>query len=210
MRAHGRPIRDSLPMLGFLIVPALLLVACVPAHDPAPAPANGLAPEQEAFWSSLETLCGQAFTGEMIEGPETTDWWEAELVMHVRECDSDEIRIPLHVDDDRSRTWLVTRTDTGLRLKHDHRLPDGTPDEANTMYGGDTEAPGSAMRQEFPADAFSVEAVPGRATQYWFLEVHPGEMFVYGLRREENGLRYRIEFDLTRPVEAPPAPWGWE
>jgi hypothetical protein len=51
--------------------------------------------------------------------------------------------------------------------------------------------------------------VPARPTQHWFLEVHPDEMFAYGLFREETGLRYRIEFDLTDPVEAPPAPWGF-
>jgi hypothetical protein len=195
-----------------LLAPALVLVGCAPEPGVAARAGTAAGPsaEQVAFWTNLEALCGQAFAGEMLEGPETSDWWEAELVMHVRECTTDEIRIPLHVDDDRSRTWVVTRTDAGLQLKHDHRLPDGTPDADNTDYGGDTAAPGSETRQEFPADEHSVAAVPARATQHWFLEVHPGEIFAYGLFREETGLSYRIEFDLTEPVEAPPAPWGWE
>jgi hypothetical protein len=54
--------------------------------------------------------------------------------------------------EDRSRTWVITRTATGLRLKHDYRHTDGTPD-ALTMYGGDTVGPGTAQRQSFPADA---------------------------------------------------------
>ena len=166
-------------------------------------------PEQEAFWDRIQELCGQAFEGELIEAPPDDSWWDADrLVMHVRECSDDEIRIPLHVDDDRSRTWVLTRTATGLRLKHDHRLEDGTPDETNTDYGGDTLRSGSVWRQEFPADRYSVDAVPARASQLWYLEIRPGDAFVYGLRREETGLRYRVEFDLTRPVEEPPPPWG--
>jgi hypothetical protein len=89
-----------------------------------------------------------------------------------------------------------------------NRLEDGTPGASNTDYGGDTALPGSVWRQEFLADEFSVEAVPARASQLWYLEIRPQESFVYGLRREETGLRYRVEFDLTRPVEAPPPPWG--
>ena len=30
--------------------------------------------------------------------------------MHVRDCSERELRIPFHVGDDRSRTWVVTRT----------------------------------------------------------------------------------------------------
>lgn len=164
---------------------------------------------QETFWERIQELCGQAFEGELIEAPSDDSWWDADrLVMHVRDCSDDEIRIPLHVDENRSRTWVLTRIPSGFRLKHDHRLEDGTPDEANTDYGGDTLLPGSVWRQEFPADAYSVDAVPARASQLWYLEIRPGDAFVYGLRREETGLRYRVEFDLTRPVDEPPPPWG--
>ncbi len=171
--------------------------------------APGLSPEQEVFWERLQALCGKAFEGRIFLLPADDAWWDAErLVMHVRECTEDEIRIPLHIDEDRSRTWVVTRIESGLRLKHDHRLPDGTPDEANTQYGGDTALPGSIWRQEFPADAYSINAVPARESQLWYLEIRPGDAFVYGLRREATGLRYHLEFDLTRPVDAPPPPWG--
>jgi hypothetical protein len=44
----------------------------------------------------------------------------------------------------------------------------------------------------------------------WTVEIVPGEMFVYALRREGTDRRFRIEFDLTRAVAAPPAPWGAE
>jgi len=185
-------------VLPFVLLP--LLSGCAP---------DSPSPEQEIFWHRLEDLCGQAFEGHVMEAPPEDGWWEAErFIMHVQLCGPEEIRIPLHVDDDRSRTWVVTRTGEGLRLKHDHRLEDGTPDASNTDYGGDTALPGSAWRQEFPADEFSVDAVPARASQLWYLEIRPEESFVYGLRREATGLRYRLEFDLTRPVETPPPPWG--
>lgn len=176
--------------------------------DEAREAADGLHPEQEVFWERIEDLCGGAFRGTPVEAPEDSDWWEAELVMHVRGCEPDEIRIPLHVNDDRSRTWVLTRTDDGLRLKHDHRLRDGTPDASNTDYGGDTTASGTERRQEFPADSYSIGVNPDRESQFWFVEIHPDEAFVYGLLREATGLSYRVEFDLTQPVEPPPAPWG--
>lgn len=174
-----------------------------------PGLAEGLSPQQEVFWERLQALCGRAFQGMVVLAPSDDDWWAAErVVMHVRECHDEEIRIPLHIDENRSRTWVVTRTGSGLRLKHDHRLADGSPDTANTQYGGDTVLPGSIWRQEFPADPYSVHAVPARESQLWYLEIRPGHDFAYGLRREATGLRYHLEFDLTQPVEAPPPPWG--
>lgn len=34
--------------------------------------------------------------------------------------------------------------------------------------------------------------------------------FIYQLTRTGSDRRFRVEFDLTRPVPAPPAPWGFE
>jgi hypothetical protein len=38
------------------------------------------------------------------------------------------------------------------------------------------------------------------------MEVHPGGTFAYELRRPQRF--FRVDFDLTRPVAAPPPPWG--
>jgi len=213
-RRHRHPsVRLASPLL-LALASGLVVTACAPAPPEAPPEAAAsaeavLSPEQELFWERLQDLCGSAFPGELRMAPADDAWWEADaIVMHVRECSDDEIRIPLHIDDNRSRTWVVTRSSAGLRLKHDHRLADGTPDASNTDYGGDTVLPGSEWRQEFPADAYSVGVVPGRASQLWFLELRPGDAFVYGLRREATGLRYHVEFDLTQPVSPPPPPWG--
>lgn len=176
------------------------------AADAALAEAQG---PQDQFWASLASLCGQAFPGALIEDTSGGGLFEGqELVMHVRECFDDEIRVPFHVGENRSRTWIFTRTAEGIRLKHDHRHEDGSEDEV-TQYGGDTTDEGTAMRQAFRADAFTAELIPAAATNVWTVEIHPGHMYAYALRREGTDRRVRVEFDLTRPVEAPPTPWGW-
>lgn len=166
---------------------------------------------QNQFFSNLSALCGQAFEGRVV----TTDTADAQfsgqrLVMHVRDCGDEEIRAPFHVGENRSRTWVITRTETGLRLKHDHRHEDGSEDTL-TQYGGDTVAEGRAERQEFPADEFSKELfrtnnIPASVENTWAMEIHPGRIFAYELRRPSR--HFRVEFDLTRPVPAPPPPWG--
>jgi hypothetical protein len=174
--------------------------------------AAGLAAEPTAnavLWKNLQALCGQAFEGRVIEGSAATDamFKGQRLVMHVRACGENEIRIPFHVGANRSRTWVITRTPTGLRLKHDHRHEDGSADKV-TQYGGDTATAGTPERQDFPADAFTAELIPAAKTNIWTLALTPGKTFGYGLRREAEGRRFFVEFDLTKPVEAPPAPWG--
>lgn len=166
---------------------------------------------QDEFWNNLRALCGQAFEGRVVEGSAATDatFKDKLLVMHVRACGDDEIRIPFHVGDNRSRTWVLTRTAGGLRLKHDHRHEDGSEDKI-TQYGGDTADTGTAEKQEFPADKFTAGLIPAAKTNIWTMILEPGRTFGYGLRREAENRRFRVEFDLTRPVSAPPAPWGSE
>ena len=73
-----------------------------------------------------------------------------------------------------------------------------------TQYGGDTVAVGSVEGQDFPADKFTAELLPAARTNIWTLYLEAGKMFGYGLRREAEGRRFRVEFDLTRPVEKGP------
>jgi hypothetical protein len=187
---------------------ALLVLAVLssPGCRAAPVPAD-------AFLARIARHCDQAFAGRIVANepkPEKDAFEGQTLVMHVRECRDGEIRIPFHVGEDRSRTWVLTRTPAGLRLKHDHRHADGTPD-AVTMYGGDTSAPGSEVRQAFPVDAesramFEREKLGASVTNTWAMEIEPGVRFRYELSRP--GRVFQVEFDLTTPVAAPPAPWG--
>jgi hypothetical protein len=139
--------------------------------------------------------------------------------MHVRQCFPNEIRIPVHVGSedgetwDRSRTWILTRTGDGIRLKHDHRHEDGSEDDV-TQYGGDTAEGGSANIQTFPADDFTKEVigalVPGAEANIWRMEITPGEVFAYRLTRSTFDRALRWAFDLSQPISPPPAPWGYE
>lgn len=173
----------------------------------------------DQFMAAVASHCGQAFAGRVITNTPasaTPDPFDGkQLVMHVRGCDApaQELRVPFHVGEDRSRTWVLTRSEGGLRLKHDHRHADGTPD-AVTMYGGDTVAAGSAVRQQFPVDAesvamFTAQAMNASLTNTWAMEIEPGRRFLYELSRPDGRL-FQVEFDLTQPITPPPAPWGSE
>ena len=193
--------------LAAMILPLSLALGACASTRPAAAPA-------EEFLARLHALCGQAFGGRIVANEPVSaapDPFEGKaLVMHVRDCAARETRVPFHVGDDRSRTWVLTRTGAGLRLKHDHRHADGSAD-AVTMYGGDSEGPGSVTRQQFPVDAESValfqrEGLSASVTNTWAMEILPGDRFAYELTRP--GRRFRVEFDLRRPLSPPPPPWG--
>lgn len=160
------------------------------------------------FLTALRAHCGKAYEGRLID-PQPVDSAIARerLVMHVRGC-GDTLRVPFHVGNDRSRTWVLTRTASGLRLKHDHRHEDGSEDRV-TQYGGDSRTTSTASLMEFPADSFTQALIPTARTNVWTVEVTPTQ-FVYQLRRVGSDRRFRVEFDLTRPVTPPPAPWGFE
>jgi hypothetical protein len=181
----------------------LAVLALLSCGAPAPQAADA------TFWNQVFALCGSAYAGRLVEAPAgDTSFAGKSLVMHVRSCDDSVIRIPFHVGEDRSRTWVLTRTARGVRLKHDHRHADGTPDSV-TQYGGDSRAdPVVADGLEFPADSFTAALIPPAATNVWTMIVVPGTRFVYALRREGTERRFRVEFDLTRMSPAPPPPWG--
>ena len=171
----------------------------------------------DRFMAAVVAHCGQAFAGRIVANEPATaapDPFEGKpLVMHVRGCDAPEreLRVPFHVGDDHSRTWVLTRTGGGLRLKHDHRHADGSEDVL-TRYGGDSRAAGTAVRQEFPVDAESValferEGSIASVRNTWVMEVEPRKRFLYELSRPDGRL-FQVEFDLSRPVALPPAPWG--
>lgn len=202
----------SAALLAFALLAVSSSLACAPrSASPGAGPLSASThPDQRAFWSAIQSLCGKAFAGKLVESNASDSVFARSLVvMHVRECSPGELRIPLHVGEDRSRTWVITPTATGLRLKHDHRHADGSED-AITQYGGDTRVTGSASKQEFHADSLTASLIPAARTNVWTIAIEPGKTFSYGLRREGTDRRFRVEFDLTKPVTAPPPPWGQE
>ncbi|WP_425606321.1 hypothetical protein [Lysobacter yananisis] len=203
------------PLALLPLAAALLLGGCLLGHTVRPAPQAELAAERARAGELLERLrplCGQAFAGRIVaDTPRSADdpFIGKTLVMHVRGCEDDAIRVPFQVGEDRSRTWVFQHLAIGLSLKHDHRHRDGSEDEL-TMYGGELKPGGAPGRYEFPADSHSRALFRrlGREVSVpnvWAVEID-AQRFVYELARP--GRLFRVEFDLTRPVPAPPPPWG--
>jgi hypothetical protein len=180
------------------------------APQPGPRPPSAQNPAAQ-FYSELSRYCGLAFEGQVVtRDAEDSAMRRERLVLDVRDCNPREIRMPFVQGTNRSRTWILSRRGQGLMLKHDHRTRSGRP-ETMTMYGGSTVGPGTAMRQEFPADDYSAELFfranrPDSAKNIWALEVIPGRLIAYELRRPGRFLR--VEFDVRRPIGPQPAAWG--
>jgi len=210
--------RSILTLAGALTL-TLPLFACDPADDKTPE----ISP-QDVFFERLNLLCGKAYSGGLVSTDEAdADMAGKPMVMHVAQCDQNEIRIPFHIGEggdkwNRSRTWIITRIEGGIRLKHQHRHEDGTLDTV-TNYGGDTTDQGTEERQEFPVDeetiiSFKANGLDQSVTNIWAVEISPpgqkDARFAYELRRPEEagGRHFRVEFDLSKPIDTPPPAWG--
>ncbi len=188
-----------------LIAIALMIGACghreharEVAHDEEVRP---LSQEQKAFLDHLRDLCGQSFPGEqtyIAEGRES--WEDLDFTMRVSKCEEDEVHVDFHMNGDESRTWLFLVEDEGLRLRHDHRHPDGTPEEI-TLYGGYSDGLGTQFVQNFPADDYTCEMLPASCHAVWGVEFsHDLSTFSYVLAHEGDKV-FRADFDLTEPLD---------
>jgi hypothetical protein len=154
------------------------------------------APPGSALFETLRGLCGATFKGSSVFPTDPKDaFFGKPLVAQVARCTADEVRVPFAVGEDRSRTWVFTRTAAGVTLKHDHRHADGTPD-AQTDYGGLATPAGSALTQNFAADAYTARLIPAAASNVWTLALSAdGATLSYILNRDG---RLRFESKLQR------------
>lgn len=195
------------------IAGAIAVASCArPASEPPePLPAARPAAETEpllrtrgqaqgAFFTRLSALCDKSYAGRATFSATPDDpMMRARLVMSPQNCTGEQVRVPFRVDDDRSRTWIITLHPGALQLKHDHRHADGTPDEI-TMYGGWAADGGTAFRQRFPADSQTAALIPAASTNVWTLEIDETQQrFIYDLQRDGRP-RFRAEFDLRTPL----------
>jgi hypothetical protein len=175
-----------------LLLATTTLAACATTTPEEPA---------DEFMASLNRLCGQTHEGRLVTtDPADADFAGKKLVMGPVACNGNEVQIPFAVGDNRTRTWVITRTNVGVRLKHIHRHADGTEDKVS-RYGGDTTTAGSETRQEFPADEFSklifrANKLDRSVDNVWAVEAAPGKHFAYELRRPNRF--FRVEFPLAR------------
>jgi hypothetical protein len=204
----------------------LALAGCSPTPAGSLEEQTSEADPHTQFLTALASHCGEAFAGALVSNDEAdADMRGQAMVMHVAECSDDAVAIPFHIQEqdgswNRSRTWQITRAEAGLRLKHRHGHEDGTLDTV-TNYGGDTQDAGAATAQDFLVDEESIamferEGLTASVTNVWRVEIDPAgtedARFAYQLKRTTDGgapenRLFRVEFDLTQPVETPPKPW---
>ena len=180
------------------IILPMLLVACATPVRREVSPAD-------SFFNQFSQLCGKSFTGKLVAGDGSDSAFEkADMRAHVAICEPEKIEIKFDVGEDRTRTWIISKTPVGLRLKHRHMLNDGTEDPVS-QYGGDTADLGSATRQQFPVDSYSKEMFTreGRTvsnTNIWAFEIDPGTSFTYELSRPNR--LFRVQFDVSKPLKS--------
>ncbi|WP_233080404.1 hypothetical protein [Rheinheimera soli] len=189
-----------------LLINTFTLAATFMSLSAAAAPS----PAQLQFFDQLKSLCGKAFAGKTTLDNQPSAAFSGDMVMHVRDCSDTQIQVPFVVGENRSRTWIITKTADGLQLQHQHKHEDGS-DDISTMYGGHTATPGWTEAQSFPADDYSKNLfiktkMPQSIGNTWHMYLYPNESFSYRLTRE--GREFRVDFDLTKAVALPKANWG--
>lgn len=166
-------------------------------------------PANEKFLDHLRKNCGKAFAGELMTPVSENDPFAGKtLIMHIVDCGDDFVHIPFFVGEDKSRTWVITKENGLLKLKHDHRHEDGSEDKV-TQYGGVTSNTGFENLQFFPADQETTDLIPYAASNVWWITVDESS-FTYNLRRVGSDRFFSVKFDLTTEVVSPGPAWGWE
>lgn len=164
--------------------------------------------EAKQFWNSLQSLCGKSYEGKLELPVNDEQFGGKRLVMNVKYCDENTIKIPFFVGDDKSRTWVLTYKDNRISLKHDHRHKDGSEDKI-TQYGGVSTNAGQKNIQIFPADEETKIRIPAASTNVWWITLDD-KAFSYNLQRIGTQRLFKVVMDLTKPIENLDIPWGWK
>lgn len=201
-------IKTKLNQISKLITITSLFIAANSYANSAPLVSIAT---HDAFFDKIASHCGKAYQGKVtVDNAAGDAFSNKKLIMHVRKCSDSSLEVPFHVGKDASRTWIITKTGSGLSLKHDHRHKDGSHD-VSTMYGGHTLDAGWDQVQSFPADEYSKQlfiatGIPQSVGNTWQMFIYP-DKFTYRLIRQ--GREFRVDFDLTKAITPPPAPWGY-
>lgn len=177
-------------MKKLMVILSVLLLAFSPKQNP-----------EKQFLLNLGEYCGKAFAGTAIfpEGDRNPFKGQA-LKVIFSNCSDKEVRMPFHVGEDKSRTWILTLDNKGLLFKHDHRHEDGTPDEI-TMYGGYGKTGGSAFEQSFPADEYTANLIPAASTNVWTFTLDKDKNILSYILKRDDQLRFRADFDLSKSLD---------
>jgi hypothetical protein len=189
-------MRQTISSISIALILAVLITACNSSSNQQEATTDNtvILSAEAAFFQNLSERCGDVYYGESVypDNPEH-ELYGAKLKMTIESCTENELRIPFQVNEDRSRTWILTLSDEGLLFKHDHRYEDGTPHDL-TNYGGWSAEGGSPTKLSFPADAETAEMLPEAVTNVWTMELDlVNNQFTYFLERHSQP-RYKAIF----------------
>lgn len=149
------------------------------------------------FFKAMSALCGKSFEGVAVLPTERNPMAGEKLVVFFDSCNENELRMPFHVGENKSRTWIMTLSEEGLLFKHDHRHEDGTPDDV-TNYGGWASDKGNPNQQFFPADDFTKELLARNPTQEWSFELDTENQELHYLLYSRGSLWFKATFDLSK------------
>jgi hypothetical protein len=167
------------------------------------------AQENLKFLDALKIYCGKSYAGAVVAGGQAGDGLTGEkLVISFLKCTDTQVSIPFFAGENKSRTWIITVEEGLLRLKHDHRTPEGTPDKI-TDYGGRASNTGSAVLQIFPADPYTCNLIPYACANVWSIKLE-NQQLTYQLRRIGSDREISVVFDLSKEIEYKEKPWGWQ
>lgn len=166
---------------------------------------------QQQFFQALLPYCGQAYAAKIIADNQPSPAWDHPLIVHIRDCEDAVIRMPLHVGEDRSRTWVLSLHDGFIDFQHIHLHEDGSPDEVSP-YGGRTTAAGTSTLQSFPTDPasqalFIANGLDVSVNNIWIIDFPDEHTLRYRLTRP--GRLFEVHTDLRQPVAIPPPAWGY-
>jgi hypothetical protein len=159
-----------------------------------------LSEKERAFMNNIATLCGQSFYGrEVYVQPGRESWANKILFMSVALCEDSRIHIPFHIDDDKSRTWMLMTDKGKLRFRHDHRHEDGTPED-QTLYGGYSDGSGDAFKQYFPADDYTRNLLTDTLERQWNIVLSEDLSKMSYQLQYRGEIVFMADFDLTSPI----------
>lgn len=181
-----------------VLMVSILMISC---GGSSPKVAEVEKTDQDLFFERFKAMEGKSFAGKEVfirEG--MNSWADLELVMHVREFQDSVVYIPFRVGDNTSRTWTLYReVDGRLRLRHDHRHDDGTPEDL-TLYGGYTGEGSTNLSQLFPADEFTCKMLERICDNEWNM-VFSDDLTTFSYILSKAGdMVIRIDFDLTSEI----------
>lgn len=190
-----------------------IVVAALAGCSQAPPaqPAQTVQGTQMEWYQGLAEFCGQTFAGTVVANePAGADpaWQASPVLLHWRACESGGKVLQFARGDDRSLSVLLGLHPGGLYLRHIVHGEDGQPDELSNFGGQGRMLPGGSgvefALDDAGRDLFASHGHGDRADAVWTLE-RQAQVFAYEGRWNDG--RLRVEFDLSDPVEAPPASW---